>query len=206
MCPCSRKLEVICAMSLVFLRGVEQHLPRASIPVDWFHIVQLCTRSVDEVRKLDGKEKTLPNHPSGAVLKRGHVDRLTTNHLVAVGEMTEQGVETMTAWKPKGKRRWIRKARTPRAAPWRMTHFQNYARALVGDTPRLEPVRTAPAKTHARRVVQRWTSKQHQCPPGGLQRAIPGRTGASPRIPQHRHRHHHDLRDREPPGSIHKPT
>jgi len=43
---------------------------------------------------------------------------------------------------------------------WRITQFLNYAQALVGDTPRLEPVRKALAtlKTHARRVVQRWTS------------------------------------------------
>lgn len=42
----------------------------------------------------------------------------------------------------------------------RITHFLNYAQALVGDTPRLEPVRKAAAtlKIHARRVVQRWTS------------------------------------------------
>ena len=132
-------LEVICDMSPVFLRGVEQHLRGASIPVDWFHIVQLFTRSVDEVRKLEGKEKPLLNLLRWAVLKRGHVDRLTTNQLVAVGEMTEQGLETMTVWKLKEKPPWIRKARTPRTAPWWITYFLNYARALVGDTPRLEP-------------------------------------------------------------------
>ena len=143
-----------------FLRGVEQHLPGASITGDWFHIVQLFTRSVDAVRKLEGKEKPLPNHLRWAVLKRGHVDHLTTNQLVAIAEMTKQGLDTMTAWKLKEKLPWIRKARTPRAALWRITLFLNYARALVGDTPRLEPVRKALAtlKTHARRVVQRWTS------------------------------------------------
>jgi len=54
----------------------------------------------------------------------------------------------------------IRKAHMPRAALWRITHFLNYAQALVGDTPRLEPVREALAtlKTHARRVVHRWAS------------------------------------------------
>ena len=33
-------------MSPAFLRAVEQKLPNAAITVDWFHIVQLFTRSV----------------------------------------------------------------------------------------------------------------------------------------------------------------
>ena len=55
-------LEVVCDMSPAFLQGVSEHLPNATITVDWFHIVQVFTRSVDDVRKLEGKEKPLPNH------------------------------------------------------------------------------------------------------------------------------------------------
>ena len=147
-------------MSPAFLRGVEQSVPGASITVDWFHIVQLLTRSVDAVRTLEGKEKPLPNHLSWAVLQRGHMEHLTTNQLVAIAEMTKQGLDTMTAWKLKEKLPWIRKARTPSAALWPITHFLNYALALVGNTPRLEAVGKALAtlRTHARRVEQRWTS------------------------------------------------
>ena len=153
-------LEVVCDMAPAFLQGVTEQLPNAAITVDWFHIVQIFTRSVDEVRKLEGKEKPLPNHLRWAVLKRGELDHLTTNQLIALAEMATQGLDTATAWRVKEKLAWVRKALTPRAARWRITHFLHWAQALVGDTPRLEPVRKALAtlKTHIARVVQRWTS------------------------------------------------
>lgn len=153
-------LEVVCDMSPAFLQGVSEHLPNATITVDWFHIVQVFTRSVDDVRKLEGKEKPLPNHLRWALLKRGELEHLTTNQLLALAEITAQGLDTATAWRIKEKLAWVRKARTPRAARWRITHFLNWAGALVGDTPGLEPVRKALAtlENHIDRVVQRWTS------------------------------------------------
>ena len=153
-------LEVVCDISPTFLQGVFERLPNATINVDWFHIVQVFTRSVDDVRKLEGKEKPLPNHLRWALLTRGELEHLTANQLLALAEMTAQGLDTATAWRIKEKLAWVRKARTPRAARWRITHFLNWAGALVGDTPGLEPVRKALAtlKNHIDRVVQRWTS------------------------------------------------
>jgi len=74
--------------------------------------------------------------------------------------LSEHGGDPATAWRIKEKLAWIRKARTPRAARWRITHFLNWASALVGDTPGLEPMRKALAtlKNQIDRVVQRWTS------------------------------------------------
>ena len=86
------------------------------------------------------------------------MDQFSTNQLVAIAEMTKQGLHTMTARKLKEKLPWIRKARTLRAARWRIIYFLNYARAEVGDAPRLEPVRRGSLKAQACRVVQRWTS------------------------------------------------
>jgi transposase len=153
-------LEVVCDMSPAFLQGVSEQLPNATITVDWFHIVQVFTRSVDDVRKLEGKEKPLPNHLRWALLKRGELEHLTTHQLIALAEITTQGLDTATAWRIKEKLAWVRKARSPRAARWRITHFLNWAGALVGATPRLEPMRKALAtlKNHIDRVVQRWTS------------------------------------------------
>jgi len=56
--------------------------------------------------------------------------------------------------------RWVQQASTPRAAKWRITRFINYASALVGDAPLLEPVRKAlrTLRHHAERVARRWTS------------------------------------------------
>ncbi|WP_372921706.1 transposase [Roseovarius sp.] len=79
---------------------------------------------------------------------------------MTIAEMTKQGLDTIIAWKLKEKPPSIRKARTPRAALWRINHFLNCAQAPIGDTSRLEPVRKAltTLKTEARRVLQRWTS------------------------------------------------
>ncbi|GAB3325576.1 hypothetical protein GCM10027428_34830 [Haliea atlantica] len=153
-------LEVVCDMSPAFINGVKEHLPEATITVDWFHIVQVFTRSVDSVRKLEGKEKPLPKQLRWAVLKRGQVGHLTDNQLLALAEIIDQGLDTATAWRIKEKLAWVRKARTPRGARWRITHYLNWASCLVGDTPALEPVRKALAtlRTHVDRVVQRWTS------------------------------------------------
>ena len=49
-------LKVVCDMSPAFINGVKEHLPEATITVDWFHIVQVFTRSVDSVRKLEGRK------------------------------------------------------------------------------------------------------------------------------------------------------
>ena len=153
-------LEVVCDMSPAFLSGVAEELPNASVTVDWFHIVQVFTRSVNAVRKLEGKERPLPNHLRWAVLKRGQLGHLTDNQLLALAEIVDQGLDAATAWRIKEKLTWVRRAKTPRAARWRITHYLNWAKRLVGEEPRLEPIRRSlvTLKTHRERVVQRWTS------------------------------------------------
>ena len=90
-------LEVVCDMSPAFLSGIRGHLPNAQVTVDWFHIVQIFTRALDEVRKAEGHEKPLPNHLRWAVLKRGEASHLTANQLYALAELVNQGLETATA-------------------------------------------------------------------------------------------------------------
>ena len=152
--------EAVCDMSPAFLGGLAETLPHAQVTVDWFHIVQTFTRAVDEVRKQEARVMPLPRHLRWSVLKRGEPDRLTTNQLKALAELLEQGLDTATAWRIKERLRWIRLAKTPRAAQWRITRFIGYARELVGDSPLLEPIRKALAtlEKHAKRVVRRWTS------------------------------------------------
>ena len=153
--------EAVCDMSPAFLSGVKEALPHAEITVDWFHIVQTFTRALDEVRKQEGQIKPLPKHLRWSVLKRGDdTDHLTTNQLKALAELLEQGLDTATAWRIKERLRWIRQAKTPRAARWRITRFIGYARELIGESALLEPVRKALAtlEKQAERVVRRWTS------------------------------------------------
>jgi len=65
-----------------------------------------------------------------------------------------------TAWRIKERLGWIRLAKTPQAAKWRITRFISYAMELIGENPLLEPVQKALAtlRSHAERVVRRWTS------------------------------------------------
>jgi transposase len=153
-------LEVVCDMSGAFLSAVPKQLPNAQITVDWFHIVQTFTRALDEVRKAESRIKPLPKNLRWAVLKRGEAERLTTNQLKALAELLAQGLDTATAWRIKERLRWVRLARTPRAARWRITRFINYASELIGESRLLKPMRQAlqTLRTHAERVVRRWTS------------------------------------------------
>lgn len=152
--------EAVCDMSPAFLSGVAEELPNAQVTVDWFHIVQTFTKALDEVRKQEGRVKPLPKHLRWGVLKRGDADHLTTNQLKALAELLEQGLDTATAWRVKERLRWIRLAKTPQAAKWRITRFLGYARELIGESPLLEPVRKAlvTLEKNAERVVRRWTS------------------------------------------------
>jgi transposase len=120
-------------MSGAFLSAVPKQLPNAQITVDWFHIVQTFTRALDDVRKAENRIKPLPEHLRRAVLRRGKAERL----------------------------RWARLARTPQAARWRITRFINDdASKLIGESRLLKPMRQAlqTRRTHAERVVRRWTS------------------------------------------------
>ncbi len=87
-------------------------------------------------------------------------DHLTVNQLNALGELLAQGFDTAKAWRVKERLKWIRQARTPRAARCHITRFINYASGLVGDSHLLELVRKAlqTLRTHAERVIRRWTS------------------------------------------------
>ena len=153
-------LEVVCDMSGAFLSAIPKHLPNAQITVDWFHIVKTFSDALNEVRKAEARIQPLPKHLRWAVLKRGETDRLTINQLKALAELLEQGLDTATAWRIKERLRWIRLARTSQAARWRITRFINYALDLIGESRLLEPVRKAlqTLRTHAERVVRRWTS------------------------------------------------
>ena len=153
-------LEVVCDMSGAFLSAVPKHLPNAQITVDWFHIVKTFSEALNEVRMAESRVKPLPKNLRWAVLKRGEVDHLTTNQLKAMAELLAQGLDTATAWRIKERLRWVRLARTPQAARWRITRFINYASELIGENRLLKPMRQAlqTLANHAERVVRRWTS------------------------------------------------
>jgi transposase len=86
----------------------------ASVTVDWFHVVQLFTRAVDDVRKLEGRQTKLPDHTRWAVLK-GADKKRTQNQANALLELVEQGFATAKAYRVKELLRWIPRAESKQA-------------------------------------------------------------------------------------------
>ena len=67
-----RIIEVVSDMSAAFIAGVKAHFPNSGHTVDWFHVVQLFTKAVDEVRRAEAKETQLPKATRWATLKNAN--------------------------------------------------------------------------------------------------------------------------------------
>ncbi len=151
--------EVVCDMSPAFLAAATENFPNAALTVDWFHVVQLFTTAVDQVRKAEARQRNFPKAARWAVLKAG--DRtLTNDQRTALEELKTGGFATAEAYRAKEMLRWIRKATTPQAARWRITHFVNHIDDCLDPSPLLDPVRKA-LRTFSEnldRIIQRWTS------------------------------------------------
>ena len=164
-----RIVEVVCDMSPAFLAAVGETFERATVTVDWFHVVQLFTRAVDEVRKAEAKHTTMPKALRWAVLK-GAGGGLTEKQAAALAELETMDLFTTTAWRIKEKLRWIRKAETVQAARWRITNFIRHARQCIGDEALLMPLRKVleTFEKHLERILQRWTSTHNNARMEGL--------------------------------------
>jgi transposase len=161
--------EVVCDMSPAFLAAVAENFPNAAITVDWFHVVQLFTTAVDQVRKAEGRSRELPKAIRWAVLKAG--DRNLTDHQrIALAELETGGFATAAAYRAKEMLRWIRQADSPQAARWRITRFINHIGLGLDPGPLLDPVRRAlnTFASHVERIVQRWTSSHSNARLEGL--------------------------------------
>ena len=152
-------VEVVCDMSPAFLAAIGETFEQANVTVDWFHVVQLFTKAVDEVRKAEAKHNTMPKALRWAVLKAAD-GKLTTKQAAALAELEATDLFTATAWRIKEKLRWIRNAETVQAARWRITAFIRHARNRLAGEVLLEPVRKAleTFEKHLGRILQRWTS------------------------------------------------
>ncbi|MGM0915887.1 MAG: ISL3 family transposase [Pseudomonadota bacterium] len=153
-------VEVVCDMSQAFLSGVAEHLPKADVTVDWFHIVQTFTKRLDEVRKKERREQGHPKSLRWALLKSLDNENLTPKQLVALQELVADQSATSDAWVIKEKLRWIQKAPTPRAARWRITNYLKVMKAAVSEKPLLKPMGKAleTLERHTDAVVRRWIS------------------------------------------------
>lgn len=154
-----RIVEVVCDMSPAFLGAVGKAFPDAAVTVDWFHVVQLFTRAVEQVRKAEGKQVRLPAATRWAVLKAAD-GKLTEKQAAALVELEAGGFLTAVAWRIKEQLRWVRRAESPRAARWRLSHFLRHAHQRIGDDAPFEAVRGAlkTVEKHQKRILERWTS------------------------------------------------
>jgi len=82
-----RIAEVICDMSPAFLAAVGENFENATQTVDWFHVVQLLTAAVDEVRKAERKQTKTPDATRWAVLKAHDGGKLTDKQIAALEEL-----------------------------------------------------------------------------------------------------------------------
>lgn len=152
-------VEVVSDMSGAFISGVKAHFTNSSHTVDWFHVVQLFTKAVDDVRRTEAKEANLPKATRWATLKNAD-GPLTDKQIDALAELMSMDMQTSKAWRIKEMLRWVRKASSLQGAKWRLTYFINVALALVADVDLLKPVDKA-LKTvakHRDAILARWTS------------------------------------------------
>jgi len=172
----TRIAEVVCDMSAAFLAAAAESFPQAAVTVDWFHVVQIFTTAVEQVRRVEAHQRTMPKSlpqakAGGArwtTLKRP--EGLTEQQRQALDELETGGFATAEAYRAKEMVRWVRQAATAQAARWRLTHFLNHIDirldAVGGDEGRgeaasmLGPVRDAveTVRRHANRIIRRWHS------------------------------------------------
>jgi transposase len=155
----TRVAEVVCDMSPAFLAALAESFPNAAVTVDWFHVVQLFTTALDQVRKTEARSRKLPKAIRWAVLKAGERN-LTEAQRSALAELESGGFATAAAYRAKEMLRWIRHAETPQAARWRITRFINHIGLGLQPIALLDPVRKALRTfgSHLERIIRRWTS------------------------------------------------
>ena len=152
-------VEVVSDMSGAFISGVKTHFTNSAHTVDWFHVVQLFTKALDEVRRAEAKEVSLPKATRWATLKNAD-GPLTEKQFDALAELMSMDMQTSKAWRIKEMLRWVRKAPSMRGAQWRLTNFVNVALTLVADVDLLKPVRKAlkTVEKHREAILARWAS------------------------------------------------
>jgi len=147
----------VCDMSKAFISGIKSEFPSAEIVVDWFHVVKLFNRAVDEVRRRESKKRSMPSGLRWAVLKNAD-GPLTERQQELLHELESYAEDTSKAWRIKEMLRWINEAQTSQGAKWRLTSFLKYAEDLILDNPALKPVKKAlnSVKRHKKRILARW--------------------------------------------------
>lgn len=102
-------LEVVCDMSPAFLAAASEKFPNAAQTVDWFHVVQLFTHAMDDVRRAEARKEQMPKGARWTTLK-GLETKRTDEQRAALLELESRGLATATAFRIKEMLRWVREA------------------------------------------------------------------------------------------------
>lgn len=150
--------RVVCDMSKAFISASEEHFENAVVVVDWFHVVQLFNKAVDQVRRFESRGKRMPRGTRWAILKNAEGDHITKRQRDILSDIENFAQYTCKAWSIKEKLRWINQAEWLQGAKWRITYFLNYAYSLLDDNPILRPVYKAleTLQRHKNRILNRW--------------------------------------------------
>lgn len=163
-------LEVVCDMSKAFLAGIRETFSKATVTVDWFHVVQAFTNAVNKVRLLESKQKDLPKDTRWATLKNGD-GAMSDGQRAALAELEQMDFFTAIAWRVKEQLRWVRKASTARAAKWRLSNFLLSMSFMdLQRSPVLQPVIDAIETVirHRKAIEARWESQHNTARLEGL--------------------------------------
>jgi transposase len=152
-------MEVVCDMSPAFQAAAAEEFPYAALTVDWFHVVQLFTHAVDDVRRAESHREHMPKGSRWTTLKGLETKRTETQE-IALKELQERGLATSTAFRIKEMLRWFKEADTEQAAHWRATHFIKAAEELMVTNDLLKPMDKAlnTFKEQLPRIIRRWKS------------------------------------------------
>ena len=155
---CPENLTVaVCDMSKAFISGIEESFPNSETVVDWFHVVKQFNTALDQVRRKESRQGSMPSGVRWAVLKAADGE-LTEHQKALLAELEDFAKDTAVAWRIKEMLRWVNTAATSQAACWRLSRFINFASDLIKGNSNLTPVQKAlkTVERHRDRILARW--------------------------------------------------
>ena len=124
----AESVEAVCIdMSKAYIAGVAQHLPRAAVTFDRFHVIQLANAAVDEVRRAEVGEQPALKRSRWTWLKdRSH---WTAKQITQFHHLSRMGLKTARAWRIKERlREVLAEARSREEAERRLNEWYSWAR------------------------------------------------------------------------------
>jgi len=147
--------EVTIDMSPAFISGVAEHLPRAKVTFDKFHVIQALNKAQDEVRRTEHKQNPLLTGSRYVWLK--NPERLTAKQKKQLETLRYENLKTAKVYQMKLTFQDIyRNIREPQAAEEAVKKWLSWAVRS-----RLEPVKkfAKMVKTHFPGIMRYFTSR-----------------------------------------------